>query len=276
MGRLDGKIALVTGAGRGMGRAHCVRLASDGADVVALDRCAPVDSVPYAMATTDDLDETARLVTGLGRRVLATVADVRDQAALDGVVAEAVATLGGLDLVVANAGVSAVGRAWEFTEEQWRDVVDINLTGVWHTAKAVIPTMIAQRRGGSIVLVSSTGGLRGLPHTGPYTASKHAVIGLMRTLALELGRYDIRVNAVSPTTVDTPLALNETMFKLFRPDLESPGRADMAQAAPVLNVLPVAWLEPSDVANAVAWLCSDEARYLTGVALPVDAGATIK
>lgn len=276
MGRVEGKVALITGAARGMGRAHCLRLAEEGADIVAVDLAAPVPSVPYDMATPEDLDETARLVEALGRNVLARRADVRDQAALDDVVAEATTTLGGIDIAVANAGVSAVGRAWEFSEEQWRDVIDINLTGVWHTAKAVIPSMIEARRGGAIVLVSSTGGLKGLPHTGPYTAAKHAVVGLMRTLANELGSYRIRVNTVNPTTVDTPMVMNDTMYRIFRPDLEAPGRSDMEVVAPVLNVLPVAWIDPVDVANAVLWLCSDEARYVTGVALPVDAGATIK
>ena len=276
MGSIEGKVALVTGAARGMGRAHCVRLAREGADIVAVDLAAQVPSVRYPMSGPDDLAETARLVRELGRRIVVRQADVRDQAALDEAVAAGLAELGRIDIAVANAGVSAIGRAWEFTEEEWRDVVDINLTGVWHTAKAVIPTMIAAGSGGSIVLVSSIAGLRALPHTGPYAASKHAVVGLMRTLAHELGHYKIRVNCVNPGTVDTPLALNDMMYQLFRPDLDSPGRDDMAVAAPVLNLLPVPWVDADDVAAAVSWLCSDEARYVTGVTLPIDAGATVK
>jgi SDR family mycofactocin-dependent oxidoreductase len=279
MGRVEGKVAFITGAARGQGRAHAVRLAEEGADIIAVD-LAPdtaMTSVAYAMATTDDLTQTAKLVEGLGRRVVTAYADVRDQAALNAVAAKGVEAFGHIDIVAANASILASGDlTWEVPEERWTDSLDINLTGVWRTMRAVVPGMIAAGRGGSIIITSSTAGLRAAARTAAYSSSKHAVVGLMRTLAIELAPHFIRVNTVHPTTVATDMILSPSRFKRYRPDLDEPTVEDVAEVLQPLNLLPVPWLEAQDVSNAVLWLASDEARYVTGVALPVDAGATIK
>jgi SDR family mycofactocin-dependent oxidoreductase len=272
MGRVEGKVAFITGGARGQGRSHAVRLAEEGADVVIVDACEDVPTSGYAMATTADLEETAGMVEALGRRVLARRADVRDQAALDAVVAEALAALGPIEIVSANAGVANFGRSWELTDEQWNDVLDIDLTGVWRTTKAVVPSMLEAGRGGSIVLTSSAGGVQGIQNFAHYVAAKHGVVGLMKTLANEVAEHRIRVNAVVPGTVLTPMAMNEPAYKLFRPDLEAPTLDDVKDAMQSMHALPVPWLDPIDVSNAILWLSSDEARYVTGVVLPIDAG----
>ncbi|MQA84847.1 MAG: mycofactocin-coupled SDR family oxidoreductase [Streptosporangiales bacterium] len=277
MGRLDGRVAFVTGAARGQGRSHAVRLAEDGADIIAVDLCRQVDSVRpfYRMPTTADLAETARLVEDLDRRVVARQADVREYDQLESALGAGLAELGGLDIVCANAGIFTYGVAWEIDEQTWRDVIDINLTGVWHTVKAAVPPMIQRGRSGAIVITSSTAGLKGLTNIAHYVASKHAVVGLMRTLANELAPYRIRVNTVHPTTVDTDMIQNEATYRLFLPDHPDPTREEAAEAFQTTNALPVPWVEPRDISNAIAWLVSDEARYVTGVALPVDAGSTV-
>jgi SDR family mycofactocin-dependent oxidoreductase len=279
MGRVEGKVAFITGAARGQGRAHAVRLAEEGADIIAVD-LAPdtaMTSVAYAMATADDLTQTGKLVEGLGRKVLTSYADVRDQGALDAVAARGIEAFGHIDIVAANASILASGDlTWEVPEERWTDSLDINLTGVWRTMRAVVPPMIEAGRGGSIVITSSTAGLRAAARTAAYSSSKHAVVGLMRTLAIELAPHFIRVNTVHPTTVATDMILSPSRFKRFRPDLDDPTVEDVAEVLQPLNLLPIPWLEAQDVSNAVLWLASDEARYVTGVALPVDAGATIK
>jgi (+)-trans-carveol dehydrogenase len=272
MSRVDRKVALITGGARGQGRSHAVRLAEEGADVVVLDACEDVPTAGYAMATTADLEDTAEMVAALGRRVLARRADVRDQAALDAAVEEAVAELGPIEIVCANAGVASFARTWGLTEQQWQDVLDIDLGGVWRTVKAVVPSMIRAERGGSIVLTSSAGGIQGIQNFAHYVAAKHGVIGLMKTLANEVAEHRIRVNAVVPGTVLTPMAMNEPAYKLFRPDLERPTLDDVRDAMQSMHALPVPWLEPVDVSNAVLWLSSEEARYVTGVVLPIDAG----
>jgi SDR family mycofactocin-dependent oxidoreductase len=272
MGRVEGKVAFITGGARGQGRSHAVRLAEEGADVVIVDACEDVPTSGYAMATTADLEETAGMVEALGRRVLARRADVRDQAALDAVVAEALAALGPIEIVSANAGVANFGRSWELTDEQWNDVLDIDLTGVWRTTKALVPSMIEAGRGGSIVHTSSAGGIQGIQNFAHYVAAKHGVIGLMKTLANEVAQHRIRVNAVVPGTVLTPMVMNEPAYKLFRPDLESPTLDDVKDAMQSMHALPTPWLEPVDVSNAILWLSSDEARYVTGIVLPIDAG----
>lgn len=276
MGRLDGKVAFVTGAARGQGRSHAVRLAEDGADVVICDICKDIETTAYDGATSDDLQETVDLVEARGVRVLAREVDVRDQAALDALVADAIAQLGSIDIVSANAGICAFGRTWEITEEQWRDVVDIDLTGVWHTTKAVIPSMIDAGRGGSIVLTSSCAGLQAVVNTAHYTAAKHGVLGLMKVLANEVGEYGIRVNAVVPGTIPTPMVRNEAVYRFFCPGVEHPTAEDADAGLRSMNLLPIRWLEEIDISNAIAWLASDEARYVTGVALPVDAGWVTK
>jgi len=271
-GRVEGKVAFITGAARGQGRSHAVRLAQEGADIIAVDLCDQVDSVPYQMATPEDLAQTVKEVEALDRRIVATRADVRDYAGLKKALDEGVAQLGRLDIVSANAGIVSYGRADELPEQSWQDVIDTNLTGVWHAAKAAIPHLRAGGRGGSIILTSSTAGLKGYQNLAHYVAAKHGVVGLMRTLALELAPDMIRVNSVHPTSVNTDMIQNDATYRLFRPDLENPGRQDMAEAGIVMNVLPIPWVEPVDISNAVLFLASDEARYITGVTLPVDAG----
>ncbi|MEV5649520.1 mycofactocin-coupled SDR family oxidoreductase [Nocardia sp. NPDC052254] len=277
MGQLEGKVALVTGAARGQGRSHAVRLAEEGADIIALDICADIASTAYAGATTDDLDETARLVEKAGRSAHTAVADVRDLRALEAAVAAGIAEFGHLDTVVANAGIFSSAPLHELTEAQWTEMVDINLTGVWKTMRATVPHLIEQGRGGSIVLISSTGGLQGFPNFAHYVAAKHGVTGLARTAANELAAHRIRCNSVHPSSVLTDMIDHEAMYRLFRPDLENPTHEDFREACEsAMNLLPVPWLEPVDISNAVVFLASDAARYVTGVALPVDAGAMSK
>ena len=278
MGRVDGKVAFITGAARGQGRSHAIRLAEEGADIIAIDLCEQVDTVPYRMATPEDLAQTVQAVEGLDRRIIATKADVRDFGALKAAVDAGVAELGGrLDIVSANAGiVSTEASTTDISEQSWTDMIDINLTGVWHTAKAAVPHMIAAGNGGSIVLTSSAAGLKAYPGVGHYVAAKHGVVGLMRTLAVELAPHMIRVNSIHPTQVDTDMIQNETIYRLFSPDEPHPSRETFAPISQELNALPIAWVEPRDISNAVLFLASDEARYITGVPLPVDAGTLIK
>lgn len=276
MGRVEGKVALITGAARGQGRSHAVRLAEEGADIIAVDLCAQIETVHYEMATKDDLAETVEQVKALDRRIIAAEADVRDTAALRVVVEQAVADLGRLDIVVANAGIFSFASAIELTDQAWQDVIDVNLTGVWRTCVATVPSMIAAGNGGSIILTSSAAGLTPFRNTAHYGASKFGVVGLMKCLALELAEHMIRVNSVNPTTVDTPMALNDPTIRLWLPDLDSPTREDLAAIMQETHALPVPWVESLDVSNAVLFLASDEARYVTGVALPVDAGLLIK
>ena len=276
-GRAEGKVAFITGAARGQGRSHAVRLAADGADIIAIDICHDVEGA-LPMATPDDLAETVKLVEALDRRIVAAQADVRDFDALKAAVDEGVAQLGRLDVIVANAGIASIGGPVQSMDAaNWKHTIDINLTGLWHTARAGIPHLLAGGRGGSIVLTSSVGGMHAMPNMSHYVSAKHGVVGLMRSLAVELGQHGIRVNSVHPTNVNTPMFMNEGTFKMFRPDLENPGPDDVAAiAAQFMHVLPVGWVEPEDVSNAIAFLVSDEARYITGVTLPVDAGALIK
>ncbi|GAA2133129.1 mycofactocin-coupled SDR family oxidoreductase [Actinomadura napierensis] len=265
MARLTGKVAFITGAARGQGRAEAVRLASEGADVIAVDLVGAVSSyVPYEPPTQDDLDETAKLVAEQGRRIVARKADVRDLAALQAAVQEGVAELGRLDVVVANAGIVNYGRTWELDEEQWQDVIDTNLTGVWKTVKATVPTLIEQGQGGSIIITSSVAGLKGLPFLAHYASSKHGVVGLAKVLANELGEHDIRVNTVHPHGVRTGMT-SGTMTELLE---QSPMLGPIYMPA-----LPYEMVEPEDIANIVAFLASDEGKYITGAQLPVDLGA---
>jgi SDR family mycofactocin-dependent oxidoreductase len=278
MGRLDGKVAFVTGAARGQGRSHALRLAQEGADIIAVDIAEQLPTVPYTGATPEDLAETVRQVEALDRRIVATKADVRDYGALKSAVDEGVAQLGRLDIVSANAGIFTEGRADELPEETWQEMIDVNLTGVWHTCKAAIPHLKAGGNGGSIVITSSTAGIQGFENFAHYVAAKHGVVGLMRTLALELAPDFIRVNTVHPTSVDTDMIQNDMTYGLFAPDLAPEERTKdvMGSRFQGMNALPIPWVEPVDISNAVLFLASDEARYITGVMLPVDAGATIK
>ena len=273
-GRLENKVAFITGAARGQGRSHAIRLAQEGADIIAIDLCAQVDSVPYPMATPDDLAETVSQVEALDRRIVASQADVRDLTAVQAAVDAGVAELGRLDIVSANAGIASFGAADELGDEAWRDMIDTNLTGVWHTARAAIPHVKAGGRGGSIVLTSSAAGLMAYPGIAHYVSAKHGVVGLMRTLALELAPDMIRVNSIHPTQVDTPMIQNDATKALFVPDDLT--EAKFLEVSQEMNALPIPWVEAVDISNAVLFLASDEARYITGVALPVDAGAVIK
>ena len=275
-GRVEGKVAFITGAARGQGRSHAIRLAQEGADIIAIDICTQIASVPYPMATPEDLAETVKEVEALGRRIVAIEADVRDFAAVKKAVDEGVAQLGRLDIVSANAGIASFGPAAEMSDETWRDMIDTNLTGVWHTAKAAIPHLIAGGRGGSIVLTSSAAGLQAYANVGHYVSAKHGVVGLMRTLALELAPHRIRVNSIHPTQVDTPMIMNESTWKLFDPTNENPTVDAFRPISQEMNALPIPWVDPVDISNALLFLASDEARYITGVTLPVDAGAVIK
>jgi (+)-trans-carveol dehydrogenase len=276
-GRVEGKVAFITGAARGQGRAHAVRLAQEGADIIAVDICKQIESVLVPLSTPEDLAETADLVKGHNRRIYTAEVDVRDYAALKAAVDTGVEQLGRLDIIVANAGIGNGGQTLDKTsEDDWTDMIDVNLGGVWKTVKAGVPHILAGGRGGSIILTSSVGGLKAYPHTGHYVAAKHGVVGLMRTFAVELGQHMIRVNSVHPTNVNTPLFMNEPTMKLFRPDLENPGPDDLKAIAQMMHTLPVGWVEPEDIANAVLFFASDESRYVTGVTLPVDAGSCLK
>lgn len=266
MGRVEGKVAFITGAARGQGRSHAVRLAQEGADIIAVDICRDVDSVGYGLATEADLAETVKAVEALDRRIVAQPADVRDPAALAAAVEAGVAELGRLDIVSANAGICTVQTWDEVTPQVWQDTLDINLTGVWNTCVATIPHLVAAG-GGSIVITSSTAGLKGLPFLGPYVAAKHGVVGITNSLANELAKHSIRVNSVHPTGVDTPMVAGLG-------GLEPILGKDPLLGPVFMNSLPVEITEPVDISNAVLWLASDEARYVTGLQLTVDAGNT--
>lgn len=274
MRRAEGKVALITGAARGQGRSHALRLAAEGADIVALDICRDIGSADYPGATEADLAETVHQVEALDRRIVARKGDVRDSKALQAVVDDGIAEFGHIDVLCANAGIVGFGPTWELTDEAWQEVIDINLTGAWKTTRAVVPHMIERGNGGSIILTSSVGGLHGAANLAHYTAAKHGVVGLMRVLAVELAPHRIRVNTVHPSTVDTPMVDNDATRRLFAPHLESPTKGDVADIAHSLNALPVPWIEPIDVSNAVLYLASDESRYVTGTTMVIDAGAS--
>ena len=276
-GRLEGKVALISGLARGQGRSHAVRMAEEGADIIGFDICEPIETVPYEGATKEDLAETMRQVEALDRRIVATEADARDFDAVKKAVDDGVAQLGRLDIVSANAGIFTFGTpTHEVSDTEWNNVIDTNITGVWHTVKAAAPHMIEAGNGGSIAITSSAAGIKAMATVGAYTTAKHAVIGLMRTLALELGEHNIRVNSIHPTGVGTEMILNKPMYKLFRPDLDDPTQEDFAEGFAELHALPTTWVEPVDISNAIVFLASDEARYITGLEMKIDAGYTTK
>ena len=276
-GRVHGTVALITGAARGQGRSHAVRLAQEGADIVLLDAASPIGTIEYAMPTAEDLDAVAKEVEALDRRAVVIRADVRDVEEVGAAVADAAGQLGRLDTVVANAGVlGPARRTWEYTAEEWNAVVDVNLTGVWATVRAALPVMIEAGRGGSVVLISSIAGLRGVPQVANYVTAKHGLVGLAGALANEVAEFGIRVNTIHPTNVRTPMIDNPVSARLFRPDLQNPTLDDGTETLQRINLLPVPWVESEDISNAVLWLASDEARYVTGAAIPVDAGMLSK
>ena len=277
-GRVEGKVAFITGAARGQGRAHAVRLAQEGADIIAIDICKPIEGFLNPPSTPEDLAKTADLVRGHNRRIVTAEIDVRDYEALKAAVDSGVEQLGRLDVIVANAGISHAGDTLDKTSEpDWQDMIDVNLSGVWKTVKAGVPHILAGGRGGSIVLTSSVSGFKAytFPHLGHYVAAKHGVVGLMRTFAVELGQHMIRVNSVHPTHVNTPMVMNEGAYKMVRPDLENPGPDDVAPFFQMSHTLPIPWVEPEDISNAVLFFASDESRYITGVTLPIDAGSCL-
>ena len=278
-GRVEGKVAFVTGAARGQGRAHALRLAEEGADIVAVDICSDIDSVRsfYAGATPADLAETVRQVEALDRRIVAHQADVRDHDALKAAVDDGVAQLGRLDIVVANAGIFTFGTETHLVSEQsWADVIDINQTGVWHTIKAATPHLLEAGPGGSVIIISSLAGTKGLANVAAYTTAKHGIVGLMKVLANEFGPKGIRVNSIHPNAIRTDMVLNEATYALFRPDLDHPTLADASPAFAGMNPFEVDFIDPVHVSNAVLFLASDESRYVSGAQLPVDAAAAVK
>jgi len=263
MACLAGKVAFITGAARGQGRSHAVRLAEEGADIIAIDIGSPTD-----------LAQTVKEVEALDRRIVASQADVRDSGGLTAALDDGVARLGRLDIVVANAGIVNFGTAAELTEQAWRDVIDVNLTGVWHTVKAAIPHLRAAG-GGSIIIIGT--GLKGKPNLGHYAAAKHGLVGLMQSLANELAPDMVRVNTVHPSAVDNDMIHNQALYHQLLPDHQGDiTRQEIEPVFQTLNALPVPWVESVDISNAVLFLASDEARYITGVTLPVDAGASVK
>jgi SDR family mycofactocin-dependent oxidoreductase len=264
--RLEGRVALITGAARGQGKSHALTMAREGADIVVCD-----------IAESDDLHATAASVEKLGQRVVAAKADIRSVEEMDELVAKAVEKLGKIDAVVANAAIfNTEGLSWELTEEEWREMIDVNLIGAWNTTRAVIPGMIERDEGGSIVLIGSGSSQVGFRMIGHYNAAKHGVIGLMKTLANEAAPYRIRANAVSPSAVNTPMIMNEKIFGQFAGGKKGATIEDAMPAFLAQNVLPNPWVEPEDISNAVLFLSSDEARYVTGVDLAVDSGTRIQ
>jgi SDR family mycofactocin-dependent oxidoreductase len=265
MGRLSGKVAFITGGARGQGRSHAVRLAQEGADIVVSDVCGPVEGNMVQDSTIEDLQETAQLVEETGQRVLTRQVDVRDLPALQSLADDTMAQFGRMDVVVANAGILAWGRAWELSSDEWRSVIDVNLTGVFHTIRATVPHLIEQGQGGSVILISSSAGLKGQPFTLHYTAAKHGVVGICRGLANELGEYDIRVNSIHPAGVRTAMMDVPGLWKMIQEKAETLGPIFM-------NTLPHESMDPEEISATVAWLASDDARYVTGAQIPVDFG----
>src|SRR5271165_2166081 len=264
MKRLAGRVAFVTGAARGQGRAHCVRLAREGADIIALDICGPVETSKIASATPDDLRITQELVAAEGVQMHAGIADVRRLDEVQRLVDEGVSRLGRLDVAIANAGIGTCGRTWELTELQWQTMIDVNLTGVWHSLRVAVPHMIQAGNGGSIVLTSSVGGYRGIPYESHYSAAKHGLSGLCRSLAVEVGVFNIRVNSIHPNGVNTEM--------VREPDLVPLLAADPRSAQTLVGAMEDGFQEPEDVAGVVAFLASDEARYITGSMIMISGG----
>lgn len=276
MGRLDGKVAFITGAARGQGRSHAVRLAEEGADIVAVDICDGIKSVPYELGSSDELAETGELVKKAGRRVVTCKADVRHVDELSEAVAQGVSELGHLDVVVANAGIWSTGPFLDMSEETYRDMIDVQMHGAFYTCRATIPVLLDQGTGGSIIIISSTAGLKGFPGQVHYNMAKHAQVGLMRTLANEYAQSWIRVNSIHPSSTFTKMINNPAIWEVFAPGVENPTEADFGDTFASMNLLPVPWAEPVDISHAVVYLASDESRYVTGVTLPVDSGFMAK
>ena len=277
-GRLAGKVAFITGAARGQGRNHAIRMAEQGADIIAVDICAEIDTVTpfYPLATPDELEQTVKAVEATGQRIVARAADVRDLDALQQAFDHGVDELGRIDIVLANAGIATYGKSWELTAEMWKDLIDVNLTGVFHTAKVAIPRLIEQGDGGSMVFTSSIGGLKGIQHVAHYVSAKHGIVGLMRTMSNELAPYNIRVNTIHPTNVATIMVKNPGTYSMFVGEGEEATEEAAVPGMVGLNSLAVPWVECDDITNAILYLTSDEGRYVTGTTMTVDAGAFAK
>ena len=274
MGMLEGKVALITGGARGQGRAHATTCAREGADVVLVDIADQLASVPYAMATKDDLDETVRQVEALDRRALAVTADVRSQEQLDEAVRRGLAEFGQIDILIANAGIWTMGPFWELSEQSWDEMIGVNLTGVWKSAKAVAPHMI-ERQTGSIVITSSINGLEPGPNYAHYVAAKHAVVGLMRNIALELAPHGIRCNSVHPGAIRTPMTDHQGAYDMFAGH-EGGTEADLIEGGYSFHALKgTTFMSPQVIADTALYLNSDLAAKVTGVTIPVDAGHMI-
>lgn len=275
MKRLDGKVAFITGAARGQGRSHALRFAEEGAHIVAIDICEQIDSVRYPLATAEDLEETRRLVAETGQGVIAMKADVRDSAQLKAAVDAGLAEFGHIDVLAANAGITGMGGpVHELSDEEWDDILAVDLTGVFRTVRAVLPSMIAAQRGGSIIITSSIAGLLGFGWCAPYSAAKHGLVGLMRALVNEVSDHSIRVNTVHPSSVNTPMIMNDLVIGEIDPENQSVDT--MCQVLEREHTLPVPWLESEDISSALVWLASDESRYVTGLTMALDAGKTTK
>ena len=273
---LDGKVAFISGAARGQGRSHAVRLARAGARIIGFDLVQQIDTVPFAMSTPDDLAETVRLVKEAGSEMVGVEGDVRDQEQVDAAFQAGLDSFGRVDIVLGNAGIlHDYKRTWLLDEDEFRNVLDVNVVGVWHTVKAAVPTMIEQGDGGSIVLTGSAASVTGIPNLSGYVASKHAVLGIVRTLAKELGRYQIRVNAIMPGNCNTPMFDNEGIRKLYVPGDPEPSDEEFFKRAAAMTPMRNPYVEPEDVSEAIAWLVSPTGRYVTGVALPVDGGNVV-
>jgi SDR family mycofactocin-dependent oxidoreductase len=275
MGKLDGKVALVTGAARGQGRSHAVELAKEGADIIAIDLCRQIESVPFPMGTEKDLLKTVSQVQALGRQIVASKADIRDLAELREAVDTGVAELGRLDIVVANAGTTTPGPSIGMDEGVWDDTIEVNLTGQWKTVEVAVPHIVATGDGGSIVLTSSTAALRGFANLGPYSAAKAGLVAFMKVLAIELAPHRIRVNTIHPATVATEMILNNAMYKLFRPDLDNPTREDFEAVARTKTKLSIVALDSIDISNGVLFLVTDSGRFITGTSLVIDPGGLL-
>lgn len=276
-GRLANRVALISGVARGQGRSHAVRLASEGAHIIGFDLPGASPHAGYPMATKDDLAETVRMVEAAGGRIVAGAADVRDASAVQAVVDRGIEVLGPVHVVVANAGIISPGKPfWKISEEQWNDVIDVNLTGVWRTVKSAIPSMLSAGKGGSVILIASAAAQRGPMGIADYISAKSGLLGMMRTMARELARHDIRVNSILPGNVNTDLIHNDAMYRQFRPELENPVLADVEPLFRRTQLMKRPWAEVDDISNAVAFLASDEARNITSVELPVDLGGILK
>ena len=273
MGRLTNKVALISGVARGQGRSHAQRLAAEGVSIIGFDGLCTYDTVPYKQATQQDLDETVRLIEAAGGRIYAGRADVRDRAEIERIISAGVAEIGPIDIVVANAGIGITSRPfWEVSQAEWDDVVGVCLTGVWHTVSAAVPSMIAAGQGGSVIMTSSAAAIKAAPQLSPYIAAKTGVIGMMRSMANDLAPYRIRINCVAPTAVPTDFVLNDRLYQIFSPDSPEPNLEDAKKVMRSMHPLGEPWIETQDISAAVAYLASDEARYITGIVLPVDLG----